>query len=130
MSGLTPMAFAASSGNTEMIRFLVERGADGNHGAKTGEQTALFSAIIGAQIEAVKTLIELKANVNAKMKDGTTPLKWAQKGDQEESIALLGAAGAKGSEPSRFSCSSPERHWPRMAERPTGRSSSARTGRP
>lgn len=95
MSGLSPLAFAASSGNTEMIRFLAERGADVNQGVKTGEQTALFLAISGAQIEAVKTLIELKANVNAKMKDGTTPLKLAQKGDQEEIIALLVAAGAK-----------------------------------
>ena len=95
MSGLTPLAFAASSGNTDMMRWLVERGADVNYGAKTGEQTALISAIIGAQIESVKTLIELKANVNTKMKDGTTPLKMAQKGDQEEIIALLVAAGAK-----------------------------------
>jgi ankyrin repeat protein len=94
-SGLTPLAFAVSSGNTEMMRFLVKQGADVNHGAKSGEQTALISAILGAQIEAVKTLIELKADVNAKMKDGTTPLKLARKGDQEEIVALLEAAGAK-----------------------------------
>lgn len=95
MSGLTPLAFAASSGDTDMMHFLAERGADVNYGAKTGEQTPLISAIVGAQIESVKTLIELKANVNTKMKDGTTPLKMAQKGDQEEIIALLVAAGAK-----------------------------------
>lgn len=95
MSGLTPLAFAVSSGNIEMIRFLVERGADVNQGAKSGEQTALISAIVGAQVEAVKTLIELKANVNTKMKDGTTPLKMARKGDQEDIVALLVAAGAK-----------------------------------
>jgi ankyrin repeat protein len=94
-SMLTPLAFAVSSGNTEMIRFLVKRGADVNHGAKKGEQTALISAIYGAQIESVKTLIELKADVNAAMKDGTTPLKLARKGDQEEIVALLLAAGAK-----------------------------------
>jgi ankyrin repeat protein len=95
MSGLTPLAFAASSGNSDMMRWLVERGADVNYGAKTGEQTALITAIVSAQIESVKTLIALKANVNTKMKDGTTPLKMAQKGDQEEIIALLVAAGAK-----------------------------------
>jgi ankyrin repeat protein len=95
MSGLTPLAFAVSSGNIDMMRFLAAHGADVNYGAKTGDQTALISAIIGAQIEAVKTLIELKADVNAKMKDGTTPLKLARKGDQEEIIALLEAAGAK-----------------------------------
>jgi ankyrin repeat protein len=94
-SGLTPLAFAVSTGNTDMIRFLVKRGADVNHGAKRGEQTALISAILGAQIESVKALIELKADVNAKMKDGTTPLKLARKGDQEEIVALLEAAGAK-----------------------------------
>jgi ankyrin repeat protein len=94
-SGLTPLAFAVSSGNVAMMRFLVARGADVNHGVKKGEQTALISAILAAQVEAVKTLIELKADVNAKMKDGTTPLKLARKGDQEEIVALLEAAGAK-----------------------------------
>jgi ankyrin repeat protein len=94
-SSLTPLAFAVSTGNVEMIRFLVKRGADVNQGAKSGEQTALISAIYGAQIESVKTLIELKADVNAKMKDGTTPLKLARKGDQEEIVELLEAAGAK-----------------------------------
>ncbi|HYC60412.1 MAG TPA: ankyrin repeat domain-containing protein [Thermoanaerobaculia bacterium] len=94
-SGLTPLAFAVSSGNVDMIRFLVSRGADVNQGAKKGEQTALINAIYGAQIEAVKTLIELKADVNAKLKDGTTPLKLAKKGDQTEIVALLEAAGAK-----------------------------------
>ncbi|MFL6248711.1 MAG: ankyrin repeat domain-containing protein [Thermoanaerobaculia bacterium] len=87
-SGLTPLAFAVSGGNIEMIRFLASHGADVNQGA-------LISAILGAQVEAVKTLIELKADVNAKSKDGMTPLKLAKKGDQEEIVALLVAAGAK-----------------------------------
>lgn len=94
-SSLTPLAFAVSSGNLEMIRFLVSRGADVNQGAKSGEQTALISAIYAAKIDSVKTLIELKADVNTKMKDGTTPLKLAKKGDQDEIAALLEAAGAK-----------------------------------
>lgn len=94
-SALTPLAFAVSSGNTEMMRFLVAHGADVNHGAKKGEQTALISAILAAQVDAVKTLIELKADVNTKMKDGTTPLKLARKGGQEEIVALLETAGAK-----------------------------------
>lgn len=94
-SGLTPLQFAASAGNVEMIRFLVGRGADVNRGVKSGGQTALLSAIYGAHPEAVQALIELKANVNAKTKDGDTPLKAAMKGDQEDIVKLLKAAGAK-----------------------------------
>ncbi len=94
-SGLTPLMFAVSSGNVDMIRFLVSRGADVNHGAKKGEQTALLSAIYSGKVDVVKVLIELKADVNTKTKDGTTPLSAAQKGDQEDMIAVLKAAGAK-----------------------------------
>lgn len=92
---LTPLQFAASSGNVDMIRFLAAHGADVNYGAKKGEQTALLSAIYGAHAEVVKALIELKASVNTKTKDGDTPLSVARKGDQEDIIAILKAAGAK-----------------------------------
>jgi ankyrin repeat protein len=94
-SGLTPLQFAASAGNINMIRFLVKHGADVNHGVKTGDQTALLSAIYGAHPDVVQALIELKANVNAKTKDGDTPLKAAMKGDQDDIVKLLKAAGAK-----------------------------------
>src|SRR5216117_424183 len=47
-SGLTPLQFAASSGSVDMIRFLVKSGANVNRGAKSGQQTALLSAIYGA----------------------------------------------------------------------------------
>ena len=92
---LTPLMFAASAGHVDMIRFLVKRGAKVNHGAKEGAQTALFSAIYGAHADAVQALVDLKADVNAKMKDGDTPLKAAMKGDQEDIVKILKAAGAK-----------------------------------
>ena len=94
-AGLTPLQFAASAGNVDMIRFLVKRGANVNHGVKSGEQTALLSAIYGAHPEAVQALVDLKADVNAKTKDGDTPLKVAMKGDQDDMVKILKAAGAK-----------------------------------
>jgi ankyrin repeat protein len=94
-STLTPLMFAANAGNVDMIRFLVKRGAKVNHGVKEGAQTALLSAIYAAKPEAVQALVELKADVNAKTKDGDTPLKAAMKGDQDDIVKILKAAGAK-----------------------------------
>jgi ankyrin repeat protein len=95
--GMTPLMMAASTGNVAMIRRLAALGANVNQAAKTLNRgsTALFSAIYGGSAEAVTALLELKADPNARTKDGDTPLKAARKGDQEEIIRLLGAAGAR-----------------------------------
>jgi ankyrin repeat protein len=58
-------------------------------------QTALFSAIYAGNAEMVQAFIDLKANVNFRTKDGETPIKAAQKGDQTDIIELLKAAGGK-----------------------------------
>jgi ankyrin repeat protein len=95
--GLTPLMFAVSAGKEEMIRTLVDLGAPVNQASKKANvgQTALFSAIYAGKPDLVKLLIDLKANVNARTKDGDTPLKAAQKGDQTDIIEILKAAGAK-----------------------------------
>ena len=48
-----------------------------------------------AERSAVQALVELKADVNAKTKDGDSPLKAAMKGDQDDIVKILKAAGAK-----------------------------------
>ena len=95
MYGLTPLMFAVSARKPDTVRLLVALGASVNQASSLSGQTALFSAIYGANAEMVKTLIELKANVNFHTKDGDTPLKAAQKGDQTDLIEILRAAGAK-----------------------------------
>jgi ankyrin repeat protein len=95
--GLTPLMFAVSAGKEEVVRTLVELGAPVNQAPKKANvgSTALFYAVYGGKPEMVQLLIDLKANVNARTKDGDTPLKAAQKGDQTEIIEILKAAGAK-----------------------------------
>jgi ankyrin repeat protein len=95
--GLTPLMFAVSAGKEEMVRTLVDLGAPVNQSPKKTNvgSTALFYAVYGGKPDMVKLLIDLKANVNVRTKDGDTPLKAAQKGDQEEIIEILKAAGAK-----------------------------------
>lgn len=97
MYGLTPLMFAVSGREAETVEALVAAGADVNYASKSGNvgQTALFSAIQNADAEMLELLLSLGANPNVATKDGTTPLAEAQKGDQEDLIALLKAAGAK-----------------------------------
>jgi ankyrin repeat protein len=78
-----------------MVKWLAGKGGNVNAGVKEGGQTALNLAILNADAEMVKTLIDLKANVNYKDASGTTPLMAAQKGDQDDIVAILKAAGAK-----------------------------------
>lgn len=92
---LTPIMFAVSARNPEMVKWLAGKGGNVNAGVKEGGQTALNLAILNADAEMVKTLIDLKANVNYKDASGTTPLMAAQKGDQDDIVAILKAAGAK-----------------------------------
>jgi len=97
MYGLTPLMFAVSSRKPLAVLALLDLGVDVNRASKSGNvgQTALFSAIQGADADMVQLLLARKANPNAKTKGGSTPLKEAQKGDQDDIIALLKAAGAK-----------------------------------
>jgi uncharacterized protein len=93
--GLTPLMFAIASRKIPMVKLLVELGAPVDQISSMSGQTALFSAIYAGNAEMVQAIIDLKANVNFRTKDGDTPVKAAQKGDQTDIIELLKAAGAK-----------------------------------
>ena len=93
--GITPLMFAVASKKVDIVRLLVELGAPVDQVSSMSGQTALISAIYTGNPEMVQALIQLKANVNFKAKDGDTPLKAAQKGDQFDLIEILKAAGAK-----------------------------------
>jgi uncharacterized protein len=93
--GLTPLMFAVASRKIPIVKLLVELGAPVDQVSSMSGQTALFSAIYAGNAEMVQALIDLKANVNFRTKDGDTPIKAAQKGDQTDIIDLLKAAGGK-----------------------------------
>ena len=64
---LSPIFFAAESGNGKLITYLVqEKRANVNARSNFGA-TPLMHAVSAGQLEAVETLIALGANVNAKM---------------------------------------------------------------
>ena len=68
---MTPLLAAALMGQTEMVEFLIRKGADVD--AKGGDGgTALHAAAFLGQYEVAKLLIENGADINARNNDGAT----------------------------------------------------------
>ena len=76
LDGITPLAFAAAFGRTEVVAFLVDRGADVNARDRRGI-TALYVAVWRNQTEIVRLLLEKGADDKAAGPGGLSPLHLA-----------------------------------------------------
>lgn len=75
---LTPLAFAAYKGNTEIVVLLLENGADVNlYNENQYGTTALIEAAQRGQPEVVKLLLDHGADINQQDKYGDPALNWA-----------------------------------------------------
>ena len=72
--GIRPLHVATHHGLVEVIRVLVELGANKEAKGASGE-TALHAAAFMGHVEAVKALVECGANIGAQGDDGLTPLQ-------------------------------------------------------
>lgn len=93
---LTALHHAVQSGSPEMVRDLLNAGANVNtrDGRGFGPLT-LAVAAENQKAEIVRALIAAGADVNARAKTGETPLDWAEKFGYPDVIAALKKAGAK-----------------------------------
>ena len=86
--GRFPLEMAAQTGQIEVARYLLDKGADVN--MNRGGATALHMAsIYGGNTELISLLLEAGADINAKTGDGATPLNLAVIGKQKEIAELL-----------------------------------------
>ncbi len=73
-TGLSPLAFSIQQKNLEIVRMLVEAGADANWGGTT---TPLEAAALEGDPEMAQILIEAGAEIDRRVDDGFTPLMTA-----------------------------------------------------
>ena len=97
--GDRPIFHAVKSGNKEVVRLLLEKGADPNVSYDDATGSPLDTAAPGGDIEMVMILIKGKAKVNYKMRGALTALHTACLGKESpaliEIITLLLDSGAE-----------------------------------
>lgn len=87
---LSPLCVAVRAGAPEIVRSLLDFGADAN----AAGALALFDAIAGRHVEIVRLLIAARVNVNAVGAGGVLPLHCASRSLCADIVELLLAAGA------------------------------------
>jgi ankyrin repeat protein len=116
-SGETPLMTCARTGATEAVKLLLARGADPNAHDTLHGQTPLMWSVAEGHVDVARALIERRADVNArsrviempdglhattytkavrfrKARGGFTPLMFAARSGDLESVKVLLAAGA------------------------------------
>ncbi len=88
--GETPLMMAALKGHTELVRRLVDKGADVN---KTG-WTPLHYAATNGHIAIIDLLLENHAYIDAESPNGSTPLMMAAQYGTASAVKLLLESGA------------------------------------
>lgn len=92
-TGETPLMTCARTGAAEAVRLLIEYGAAVDAKEPTQNQTALMWAIAERHPEVTRVLIEAKADLYARTKQGFTPIHFAARVGDLESLKMLLAAG-------------------------------------
>jgi hypothetical protein len=85
---------AASVGDVQEIRCMLDHGADVDSRESKAGSTALHIAAGNGQVEVMTLLLSRGADINARTLSGATPLHWAVKGMEPAAVKLLVARGA------------------------------------
>jgi ankyrin repeat protein len=91
--GTTPLGSAAMAGKTDVMRVLIEAGAD-IHGSKL-DKSPIVAAALGRWVDAVRLLLDAGVDPNERSKHGAGGLYPALRNQAMEVVALLVERGAR-----------------------------------
>ena len=94
-TGWAPLHYAASSGQIEMIKLLLEHHAFIDTESPNRTTPLMMAAMYGTP-EAVKLLLEEGADASLKNQQGMNAMQFAQKADRPESVELIRKFGRVG----------------------------------
>lgn len=95
-TGASPLQLAAINGNADMLKLLLDAGADANAKLSSTGDTALMMAARTGVPAAIEALLAAGADANAvESWSGTTPLMWAATEGHTAAVKLLISAGAR-----------------------------------
>lgn len=82
------ITWAACQGHAEIVKMLVESGADINAGG-TNEKPALTWAVEQGKPEVVEYLLKKGASLDVKDSNGSTPVDYAKRSGHEDMLAMI-----------------------------------------
>jgi ankyrin repeat protein len=89
------LQMAADKGQLEVVKLLVEKGAEVDYRHPVNKMTALHLAAYSGHDEVVKYLLSKGANPNLKMRGGVSIVRAVKDQGHTSTVEILEAAGAK-----------------------------------
>ncbi len=93
--GWAPLQMAANRGQTEVVKYLLGKGADINYIHPVAYHTAFHLAVLGGHLELAKYLASKGADVNTKLKADVSLIRYFRDAGSPEMVKKLTDMGVK-----------------------------------